>query len=74
MGYIPWGHKAESEMTEQITLHTFMLLLLLSHFSRVRLCATPQTGAHQASLSLGFSRQEHWSGLPLPSPMQESEK
>ena len=46
----------------------YMLLLLLSHFSRVRLCATPQTAAHQAPLSLGFSRQEHWSGVPLPSP------
>ena len=34
------------------------LLLLLSHFSRVRLCVTPQTAAHQASLSLGFSRQD----------------
>ena len=32
--------------------------LLLSHFSRVRLCATPQTAAHQAPPSLGFSRQE----------------
>ena len=39
-----------------------LLLLLLSHFSRVRLCATPQTAAHQAAPSLGFSRQEHWSG------------
>ena len=29
---------------------------------------------HQAPPSLGFSRQEHWSGLPFPSPMQESEK
>ena len=45
------------------------LLLLLSHFSRVQLCATPETAAHQASLSLGFSRQEHWSVLPLPSPI-----
>ena len=50
-----------------------LLLLLLSRFSRVRLCATPET-AHQAPPSLGFSRQEHWSGLPFPSPMQESEK
>ena len=49
-------------------------LLLLSHFSRVRLCATPQMAAHQAPSSLGFSRQEHWSGLPFPSPMHESEK
>ena len=43
--------------------------LLLSHFSRVRLCATPQTAAHEAPPSLGFSRQEHWSGLPFPSPV-----
>ena len=42
-----------------------LLLLLLSRFSRVRLCATPETAAHQAPLSLGFSRQEHWSGLPF---------
>ena len=45
-----------------------ILLLLLSRFSRVRLCATPQTAAHQALLPLGFSRQEHRSRLPLPSP------
>ena len=50
-----------------------MLLLLLSRFSRVQLCATPQTAAHQAPPSLGFSRQEHWSGLPFPSPVHESE-
>ena len=51
-----------------------LLLLLLSRFIRVRLCATPQMAAHQAPSSLGFSRQEHWSGLPFPSPMQDSEK
>ena len=51
-----------------------LLLLLLSCVSCVRLCATPQTEAHQAPLSLGFSRQEHWSGLPFPSLMHESEK
>ena len=49
------------------------MLLLLSHFSCVRLLATPWTAAHQAPLSMGFSRQEYWSGLPFPSPMQESE-
>ena len=43
---------------------------MLSHFSRVRLCATPETAAHQAPPSLGFFRQEHWSGLPFPSPIQ----
>ena len=53
---------------ERVTWKLTLLLLLLSCFSRVRLCATPQTAAHQALLSLGFSRQEHWSGLPFPSP------
>ena len=49
------------------------LLLLLSRFSRAWLHVIPQTAAHQAPPSLGFSRQEHWSGLPFPSPMCESE-
>ena len=48
--------------------------MLLSHFSHVRLCVTPQTAAHQAPPSLGFSRQEHWSGVAIFSPMHESEK
>ena len=55
-------------------LRSLLLLLLLSRFSRVRLCATPQTADRQAPPSLGFSRQEHWSGLPFPSPTHESEK
>ena len=36
--------------------------------SRVRLLATPWTAAYQAPLSMGFSRQEYWSGVPVPSP------
>ena len=51
-----------------------LLLLLLSLFSRVHLCATPEMAAHQAPPSLGFSRQECWSRLPFPSPIHESEK
>ena len=54
--------------------HPMLLLLLLSHFSHVRFFVTQGIAAHQAPLSLGFSRQEHWSGLPFPSPMHESEK
>ena len=42
-----------------------MSCLLLSH---VRLFATPWTVAHEASLSMGFSRQKYWSGLPFPPP------
>ena len=45
-----------------------LLLLLLSRFSRARLLVTPWTAAHQAPPSMGFSRQEYWSGLPFPSP------
>ena len=45
-----------------------MLPLLLSHFSHVRLLATPWTAAHQAPPSMGFFRQEYWSGVPLSSP------
>ena len=49
-------------------LRSGLLLLLLSHFICVRLFVTPWTVAHQAPLSMGFSRQEYWSGLPFPSP------
>ena len=40
----------------------------MKSLSRVRLFATPWTVAHQAPPSMGFSRQEYWSGLPFPSP------
>ena len=62
-----------SSWAQEVT-RLLLLLLLLSRFSHVRLCATPYTAAHQAPPSLGFSRQEHWSGLPFPSPMRGSEK
>ena len=52
---------------------SLLLLLLLSRFSRVRLCATPWTAAHQAPPSLGFSRQEHRSGLPTLMTENEEE-
>ena len=41
---------------------------VLSHFSCVRLFVTLWTAAHQAPLSVEFSRQEYWSGLPCPPP------
>ena len=37
--------------------------------SPVRLLAIPWTAAHQAPLSMGISKQEYWSGVPLPSPI-----
>ena len=58
-----------------ITLGLFHLPLIptrpiamLSHLSHVRVFATPWTVALQAPLSVGFSRQEYWSGLPWPPP------
>ena len=77
--YSPWCHK-ESDTTEPLNninhkvflislqIPWVMLLLLLSHFSRVRLLATPWTAAYQAPLPMGFPRQEYWSGLPFLSP------
>ena len=44
----------------------------MKSLSRVRLLATPWTAAYQAPLSMGFSRQEYWSGVPLPSPSSSS--
>ena len=60
-------------LISQRSMSMLLLLLLLNCFSSVRLCATPQTAAHQAPPTLGLSRQEHWSGLPFPSPMHDSE-
>ena len=45
-----------------------MLLYNLYIFSRVRLFVTPWSVAYQGPLSMGFSRQEYWSGLPCPPP------
>ena len=47
-----------------------LLLLLLSHFIRVRLGATPWTAAFQAPPSMGFSRQEDWSGVAIAFSIQ----
>ena len=56
-----------------VTYYSGLNGAMLSRFSRVQLCATPKMAAHQAPPSLRSSRQEHWSGLPFPSPMHESE-
>ena len=52
--------------------HFLVRVCMLSHFSHIRLFATLWTVAHQALLSMGFSRQEYWSGLPFPSPKLRS--
>ena len=59
----------QNHMTQQCHYNAYtLLLLLLNRFSPVRLCETPWTAACQTPLSVGFSRQEYWSGLPFPSP------
>ena len=73
--FCPWDFP---DKNTGVGCHVFLqvislLLLLRSRFSRVQLFVTPQTAAQQALPSLGFSRQEHWSGLPFPSPRRESE-
>ena len=50
-----------------ISFNAWKWKVKVKSFSRVRLLATPWTTAYQATLSMGFSRQEHWSGVPLPS-------
>ena len=55
--------------SRDITLSTKVHLVSeVKSLSRVRLFVTPWTVAHQAPLSMGFSRQEYWSGLLFPSP------
>ena len=65
VSYSPWDHK-ELDMTKWLT--PFGMLLLLSPFICVQLCVTLWTAAHQAPLSMGFSRQEYCSGLWCPLP------
>ena len=62
---LSWEDPLEKEMATYLGTQLLLPLLLLRHFSRVQLCTTPP---------LGFSRQEHWSGVPFPSPMRKSEK
>ena len=49
-------------------IYIYMCACMLSRFSHVQLFATLWTVAHQALLSMEFSRQEYWSGLPYPAP------
>ena len=72
------GHEGLG-MTELLSMHSSTVVLKTAAAAAAaklpQLCPTlcdPIDG--QAPLSLGFSRQEHWSGLPFPSPMHESEK
>ena len=53
-----------------LALHSLLSKAKVKSLSSVRLFVTPWTVAHQAPPSMGFSRQEYWSGVPLPSPVK----
>jgi len=59
----------QARILEWLPFPSLMHACMPSHFSYIRLFVTLWTAAHQASLSIGFSRQEYWSGLPFPSPI-----
>ena len=61
----PWDSPGKNT---GVGCHCLLQCMKVKLLSRVRLSVTPWTAAHQAPLSMGFSRQEYWSGLPLPSP------
>ena len=67
---LEWGAIAFSEQASRYQKQTYGSVRFSSvqSLSCVRLFATPWTAAHQAPLSMGFSRQEYWSGVPSPSP------
>ena len=57
-----------SVIVKRITSKCYSILVVIQSLSHIRLFATLWTGACQAPLSMVFSRQEYWSGLPFPSP------
>ena len=61
-------HTVKSLINEKVLILHFKILMKVKSFSRVQLFVTPWTVAYQALRSMGFSRQEYWSGLPFPSP------
>ena len=66
MVYVNTGRKSTTKQEKQTTAAN--MNFEVKPLSRVRLFATPWTIAYQAPPSVGFSRQEYWSGLPFPSP------
>ena len=72
LGYLPWFHgRTLSPWT--VSSRSVSSVCMPSCFSQVRHFSTPRIVAHQAPLSMGFSRQEYWSGLPCPPPGKSSQ-
>ena len=63
----PWDSPSKNT---GVGCHFLLQCVKVKSLSRVRLLATPWTAAYQAPPSMGFFRQEYWSGVPLPSPSQ----
>ena len=61
----PWDSPGKNT---GVGCHFLLQYVKVKSLSRIRLLATPWTAAYQAPPSMGFSRQEYWSGVPLPSP------
>ena len=61
----PWDSPGKNT---GVGCHFLLQCVKVKSLSHVRLLATPWTAAHQASPPMGFSRQEYWNGVPLPSP------
>ena len=68
LGFIPETEKWFNSHELITTNQHIKTKVKVKSLSRVRLFATPWTVAYQAPRSMGFSRQEYWSGLPFPSP------
>ena len=62
-----FSFKAVTKLTAVTVFSSSSSCCCCCHASRVRLCVTPWTAAHQAPASMGVSRQEYWSGSPVPS-------
>ena len=67
----PWDSPGKNT---GVGCHFLLQRVKVKSLGRVRLLATPWTAAHQAPPSVGFSRQEYWSGVPLPSPNIKTEQ
>ena len=66
---LPWDSPGKNtEVGCRFLLQCMKVKMKVKSLSRVLLLVTPWTAAHQAPLSMGLSRQEYWSGVPLPSP------
>ena len=63
--HCPWDSPGKNT---GVGCHFLLQCMKVKSLSRVQLLATPWTATYQAPLSMGFSRQEYWSGVPLPSP------